>query len=112
MKDTIISAHGYHVVKGWHIITGERCYRIDEGSKHLFVARKRSYEDYQDEKHQNECFNQCGIFTTVEGNQFIYWRDEEIDADYITEVPKEDKKPSGDSIKEPASPAGTCGETR
>lgn len=27
-----------------------------------------------------------------DGNQFIYWRDKEIDADYITKVPKEEQK--------------------
>lgn len=89
MRDTIKAKDGYHVVKVRNIATGEEGYRIDDGCNPLFVAQKRSYEDYQDEKQQNECFNQCEVFSTVRGNQFIYWRDEEIDADYITKVPKE-----------------------
>lgn len=89
MRDTIKAKDGYHVVKVRNIATSEEGYRIDDGCNPLFVAQKRSYEDYQDEKQQNECFNQCEVFTTVRGNQFIYWRDEEIDADYITKVPKE-----------------------
>lgn len=89
MRDTIKAKDGYHIVKIKNIITGEEGWRIDDGCTPLFVAQKRSYEDYQDEKRQNECFNQCEVFTTVKGNQFIYWRDDEINEDYITKVPKE-----------------------
>lgn len=28
------------------------------------------------------------VFTTVKGNQFIYWRDEKSDEDFITKVEK------------------------
>ena len=87
MRDTIKAKDGYHIVKCRNIITGEECWRIDDGCTPLFVAQKRSYEDYLYEKDDNEMFNLCEIFTTVKGNQFIYWRDEEIDADYITKVP-------------------------
>lgn len=89
MRDTIKAKDGYHIVKVKNIITGEEGWRIDDGGTPLFVAQKRSYEDYLYEKDDNEMFNLCEIFTTVKGNQFIYWRDEEIDADYITKVPKE-----------------------
>lgn len=89
MRDTIKAKNGYKVVKVRNIITGEEGYRIDDGAKPLFVAKKISWEDYKDEKEQNECFHQCEVFTTEKGNQFIYWRDEEIDADYITKIPKE-----------------------
>lgn len=89
MKDTIKAKDGYRIVKVKNIITGEEGWRIDDGCTPLFVAQKRTYEDYQDEKRQNECFNQCEVFTTRKGNQFIYWRDEEIDTDFITRVPKE-----------------------
>jgi len=89
MTDTIKAKDGYRVVKVKNIITDEEGYRIDDGRTPLFVAQKRSCEDYKDEKRQNEMFRFCEIFTTVKGNQFIYWRDDEIDADYITKVPKE-----------------------
>ena len=89
MKDTIKAKDGYRVVKVKSIVTGAERYRIDDGNNPLFVAQKCSYADYQYEKRNNECFHECEVFTTVKGNQFIYWRDEEIDADYITRVPKE-----------------------
>lgn len=92
MRDTIKAKDGYHVVKVRNIATGEEGYRIDDGCNPLFVAQKRSYEDYKDEERQNEMFRRCEVFTTVKGNQFIYWRDEEIDANYITKVPKEEQK--------------------
>jgi len=92
MRDTIKAKDGYHVVKVRNIATGEEGYRIDDGYNPLFVAQKRSYEDYKDEERQNEMFRRCEVFTTIKGNQFIYWRDEEIDADYITKVPKEEQK--------------------
>ncbi len=92
MRNTIKAKNGYRVVKVKNIITGKEGWRIDDGIEPLFVAQKRTYEDYQDEKRQNECFKQCEVFTTVKGNQFIYWRDEEIDEDYITKVPKEEQK--------------------
>lgn len=87
MKDTIQAKEAYRIVKVRNIITGEEGWRVDDGYIPLFVAQKRSYGDYHTEKRNNECFRQCEIFTTAKGNQFIYWRDEEIDADYITAVP-------------------------
>lgn len=89
MIDTIKAKVGYHVVKVRNVITGEECWRIDDGHTPLFVAERRSYDDYLYEMNDNEMFNLCEVFTTVKGNQFIYWCDEEINADYITKVPKE-----------------------
>ena len=86
MKDTIKAINGFRVVKVKNIITGDVGYRIDDGMKPLFVAQKRSYVDYKDEERQNEMFRFCEVFTTDKGNQFIYWRDDEIDADYITKI--------------------------
>lgn len=87
MRDTIKAKDGYRVKKVKNIITGEGCYRIDDGCNPVFVAQKRSYEDYKDEERQNEMFRFCEVFTTVKGNRFIYWRDDELDADYITKLP-------------------------
>ena len=89
MRNTIKAKDGYRVVKVKNIITGEEEYRIDDGCNPLVVAQMRSYEDYKDEERQNEMFRRCEVFTTVDGNQFIYWRDEETDEDYITKVPRE-----------------------
>lgn len=87
MRDTIKAKDGYRVKKVKNIITGEGGYRIDDGCNPVFVAQKRSYEDYKDEERQNEMFRFCEVFTTVKGNRFIYWRDDELDADYITKLP-------------------------
>lgn len=86
MRNTIKSRDGYHVRKVVNIVTGEEGFRVDDGCNPLFVALKRSRLEYQDEKRQNEMFRFCEVFTTVKGNQFIYWRDDEIDEDYITKV--------------------------
>lgn len=86
MRDTIKSRDGFHVKKVVNIVTGGEGFRVDDGCNPLFVARKRSRADYQDEKRYNEMFRLCEVFTTVKGNQFIYWRDDEIDEDYITKV--------------------------
>lgn len=86
MRNTIKPKDGYHVKKVKLIDTGEVRYRIDDGEQPLLIAKKRSWDDYLDEKEGNECFHMCEVFTTVKGNQYIYWRDEEIDADYITRV--------------------------
>lgn len=81
-----VSPEGYNVVKVRNIITDEIGYRIDDGVQPLFVATLRSYEDYKDEKENNECFMDYEVFTDRNGVQYIYWRDNEIDADYITKV--------------------------
>ncbi len=86
MKDTIKAKDGFRVVKVKNIVTGDEGYRIDDGAEPLFVVQKRSYADYKDEERQNDMFRFCEVFTTVKGNQFIYWRDDEIDADYITKI--------------------------
>ena len=81
-----VSPEGYNVVKVKNIITNETGYRIDDGVEPLFVATLRSYEDYKEEKEGNECFMDCEVFTDKNGIQYIYWRDNEINADYITKV--------------------------
>lgn len=92
MTDTIKAKNGYRVKKVKNIITGETAYRIDDGEQPLFVAQKKSREEYESNKSENEAFMVCEVFTTVKGNQFIYWRDNELDEDYITKVPKEEQK--------------------
>ena len=91
MKDTIKSKEGYRVINvRFSAIFPAWISIVFDGTRPLFTAEKRSYNEYQDEKRNNESFSQYEVFTTVKGNQFIYWRDEEIDADYITKVPTED----------------------
>lgn len=92
MKDTIKAKYGYTITKVINIINGEIAYIIRDGSKDLFIAKKISEEDYKAEKEQNEAFQFCEKFTTVEENEFIYWRDNELDEDYITKITNKNKK--------------------
>ena len=86
MKDTIKAKYGYRVRKVRNIFTGEEMFRIDDGLVPICIVKKRSYEDYKCDMANNEAATTCEIFTTVHGNQFIYWRDNEIDEDFITKV--------------------------
>lgn len=83
MKDTIKANDFYHVhnrvnVKGLPVA------EVFDGDKFLFEAERKFYSDYKDEKDGNECFVFHEVFTTRKGNQFIYWGDTELDADYIS----------------------------
>lgn len=86
MRNTIKAKYGYRVRKVVNIDTGDEGFGVYDGSNLLFVGTKRPYSEYKDDERNNEMFRFCEIFTTVKGNQFIYWRDEEIDEDYITKV--------------------------
>ena len=85
MRNTIKSQVGYYL-ETYH----GRC-TIYEGKRPIFQALLRTYNDYLCEKQGNECFVQYEVFTTNDGQQYIYWVDWEIDADYITKVPREVK---------------------
>ena len=54
----------------------------------LFRGERRSWEDYKEEvlDDGNEMVHKVEVFITVKGNQFIYWRDEESDEDFVTKV--------------------------
>ena len=88
LRNTIKARNGeFHVRKVVNIINGEEGYRVDDGEYPLFVAVKLSYSDYLYNQENNEAFEQCEVFTAATHKQFIYWRDNEIDVDYITELP-------------------------
>lgn len=91
MKDTIKAMNGYHVRRVTHAITGEEAWRVDDGGYPLMVVQKKSWEEYLDGKEGNEGFCLFEIFTTVKGNQYVYWTDDvdELERDFITLVPKE-----------------------
>ena len=88
MKDTIRAKTGYRLVTASQLKEryGEGIRILKDGDEPIMVCYIRSYADYVDEKRQNECFCEYEVFTTQKGNQYIYWRDEEIDRDFITKI--------------------------
>ena len=59
---------------------------VADGTSLVMFALLVPYKDYLEEREENECFNLCEVFTTRKGNQYVYWRDEEIDLDCITKI--------------------------
>lgn len=59
-----------------------------DGDEVIMLAGLRSYEDYYYElvRSENEAAVLCEVFETVKGNVFAYWRDEEVDLDYLTKL--------------------------
>lgn len=86
MKDTIKANTGYHVRKCHHKVTGEQYGKVYDGDMPVMLAKYADKDFYKGEKEGNECFQFCEVFTTIKGSQFIYWRDNEIDEDYITKI--------------------------
>lgn len=88
MRNTIEAKHGgYHCRK---LYRNEEhtdfIYMVMDGEQPVMYANPVDWKFYISEKEGNECFNLCEVFTTIKGNQFIYFRDEEIDVDYIVKV--------------------------
>lgn len=87
MKNTIKAKKGYKVVKIKDEQRDNMCL-LKDGDERIMLAELRSYKDYIDEcKNGNdETAEKMEVFTTEKSNQFIYWRSNEIDADYLTKV--------------------------
>ena len=94
MTDTIKARDGYRVHKAHNIETGETGWLVWDGNRKLFVAQRVSREDYEDECENNEGVRLLEVFTTVKGNQWIYWTDEEDGEDRITLIRKAGEKES------------------
>lgn len=88
MTDTIKAEYGYRVRKLRNAITNEKTnYRaVFDGYKLIMVVELATVGEFNYHEMNNECFEICEVFTTQKGNQFIYWRDNEIDQDYITKI--------------------------
>lgn len=85
MRNTIKAKVGYEVR---HLKSKPDTIRVYDGDDFLFQGTLRAYEDYVDEcvKGGDETAVQYEVFTTVKGNQFVYWRCEEYDEDYLTKI--------------------------
>lgn len=86
MKDTIKAKMFYWIGKNPEIKKeyGENARALMDGQKVVMICTLRSLEDFKDERRQNECFRHLETFTTRTGNRYHYWRDEELNEDYIT----------------------------
>ena len=86
MRSTIMAKIGYRVKRVVNVITGELALMVYDGNQPIMVAHAATVEEYTDNRENNEAFCLCEIFKTVKGNVFAYWRDEELDEDYITKI--------------------------
>lgn len=86
MRTTITAKIGYRVKRVKNLETGETKLGLYDGDRLIMVADQMSVEAFDDAQENNEAFNLCEVFTTIAGNIFAYWRDEELDEDYITKI--------------------------
>ena len=85
-KDTIKAKQGYYVKKCTKNGEPTPYIAILDGEDLIFIAEQMDKTIFYAERDDNETFNLMEIFTTVKGNRFVYWRDEELDEDYITKL--------------------------
>lgn len=85
MRNTLKASEGYKVYR-IHDANGNEYLKLRDGDEVLAIAEERTMEDYDWEREDNEMFCKVGVFTTTKGNQFIWWCDREIEADYLTKV--------------------------
>ncbi len=86
MKDTIKAKERYWIGSNQTIRQeyGNDAKALMDGQKAVMICIKKTLEDYEYNRRENECFEKCEVFTTDKGKQYIYWRDNELDEDYIT----------------------------
>lgn len=95
-KITIRAEVGYRVRKSnklkefGYLMGYDEPVALMDGDKVIMLAGLRSYEDYYYEvvRSENEEAVLCEVFETVNGNVFVYWRDEEAELDYLTKLEK------------------------
>ena len=87
-KDTIQAHEGYKVFVCKDKTTGEpsKMRALYDGDVVIMYAERRPASDFVEESRENECFSFCETFTTVNGGRYVYWRDEELDRDYLTRI--------------------------
>ena len=86
MKDTIKAKHEYIVKYVICNIDGAEYRLLYDGDEFVMAAYIMSREDHFANIEGNECYHVCEVFTTRTGKQFVYARDEELDADYLVKV--------------------------
>ena len=86
MRDTIHAKDGYRILINKNLPAANPHRVLADGERFIMECDLIPYDDYLEEREQNECFELCEIFTTNKGVQYVYWRDNEIDKDYISKV--------------------------
>lgn len=88
MKDTIKAKNYYRIMKSDRLEkeNGTNARFLLDGDKIVMVCYIMSQEEADFNLANNEMFIKHEVFTTRKGSQFIYYRDEEIDVDYIVKV--------------------------
>ncbi len=77
-----------HVIPVQNIITGEHLLRVDRGAEPLFTARQTSYEFFCENKKRNRDFRFCAVITSAKNEKYIWWKDTEIEHNYLTPMPE------------------------
>lgn len=86
--DTIKARNEYIVRVCTDKKTGERTdvRALYDGDELVMFAKRVCAGDFIENALENECFELCETFTTRNGGRYIYWRDNEIDEDYLTRI--------------------------
>lgn len=76
----------FYVEPGRNVVTGQAILLVSNGTKRLMAAVPATRSDWDEEVRRggNECARTCEIFRDTTGKLWIYWRDEEIDVDYLS----------------------------
>lgn len=69
---------------------------IEVNGKITMTAELVSYQDYLDDKDDNECHYYLGRFTTIKKNRFVLWYDTEYREHFIAAI---EKKNNGGGLK-------------
>lgn len=85
-RDTIKARKGYVVKVCRDKKTGEgtKVRAVYDGDALVMFATRLTAGDFIENVLENECFELCEVFTTESGLRYIYWRDNELDEDYLT----------------------------
>ena len=88
MKDTIFAKEGFWVGTNDMLKYnyGPNARAVLDGEKLIMICEMTTIQEYKDNKAENECFILQEVFTTKDGNQFIYWSDAETGEDFITRI--------------------------
>ena len=88
--DTITARVGFHVKRADDLETGETRYAVLDGKKVVLASAqlRRRRETVECLKNRRR-YKIEEVFSTMSGNQFVYWRDTNTDEAFLTLIRKE-----------------------